>query len=165
MKKILILFIAALCTFSVEAQTKLTKVYNETINPLTQIENAVNQAKKQKKHVICQLGGNWCIWCLRLADFITKDEEINNFINDNYVYIHVNYNPKNATTAEIQKQNAQLLKRLGNPSRFGYPVLVVLNEKGEVIHLQDSAFLELDKSYDRKKVLRFLQCWTPKAVK
>ena len=97
MKKILILFIAALCTFSVEAQTKLTKVYNETINPLTQIENAVNQAKKQKKHVICQLGGNWCIWCLRLADFITKDEEINNFINDNYVYIHVNYNPKNAT--------------------------------------------------------------------
>ena len=141
--------------------------------PRTLCTNLFRQGKKDEIYkrygkdwnIREQGGGNWCIWCLRLADFITKDEEINNFINDNYVYIHVNYNPKNATTAEIQKQNAQLLKRLGNPSRFGYPVLVVLNEKGEVIHLQDSAFLEQDKSYDRKKVLRFLQCWTPKAVK
>ena len=83
MKKTLVILVATLCALSIEAQTKLNKVYNETINPLTQIDNAVNQAKKQKKHVICQLGGNWCIWCLRFADFITKDEEISNFIKDN----------------------------------------------------------------------------------
>lgn len=165
MKKSLIVFVALFCLMGIDAQNNLKKVYDENINPLTQIDEAVKKARTENKHVICQLGGNWCIWCLRFADFVEKDKEINKYINDNYVYIHVNYNPKNATTTDKKKQNTLMLKRLGNPSRFGYPVLVVLNAKGEVIHIQDSAFLEKDKSYDRKKVLRFLQCWTRKAVK
>lgn len=165
MKKAFIVFVALFCLMGIDAQNNLKKVYDENINPLTQIDEAVKKAKVENKHVICQLGGNWCIWCLRFADFVEKDKEINKYINDNYVYIHVNYNPKTATTTDKKKQNTLMLKRLGNPSRFGYPVLVVLNAKGEVIHIQDSAFLEKDKSYDRKKVLRFLQCWTRKAVK
>ena len=63
------------------------------------------------------------------------------------------------------KQAAQMLKRLGNPARFGFPVFVVLNENGEVIHIQDSSFLEQDKGYDKEKVMRFFKNWTPQAVK
>ena len=49
-------------------------------------------------------------------------------------------------------------------ARFGFPVLVILDMDGRPMHIQNSAYLELEKSYDRKKVLQFLQNWTQKAV-
>jgi hypothetical protein len=57
-----------------------------------------------------------------------------------------------------------MLKRLNNPGRFGYPVFVVLNGKGQVIHIQDSSFLEEGNGYNKEKVVRFFKNWTPKAV-
>ena len=57
-----------------------------------------------------------------------------------------------------------MLKRLGNAGRFGYPVLVVLNGEGQVVHIQDSGLLEEGKSYNQTKVLDFFKHWTPKAV-
>ena len=56
------------------------------------------------------------------------------------------------------------MQRLGNPQRFGFPVLVVLDADGRVLHIQDSSFLEEGKSYNAQKLLRFLNNWTPKAV-
>ena len=56
------------------------------------------------------------------------------------------------------------MKRLGNPGRFGYPVFVVLDGKGKVLHIQDSSFLEEGKGYDKAKVLRFFKNWTPGVI-
>lgn len=140
------------------AQNELKKVYNEEINPLTQIDEAVTKAADNGKYVVCQVGGNWCIWCLRFADFISKDSDIDGLIKENFEYIHVNYNPR-------QKSSPELMQRLNNCGRFGYPVFVVLDEKGRVIHIQDSSFLEEGKGYDKDKVLRFFKAWTPSAVK
>lgn len=147
------------------AQENLKKVYDETIDPLVQLDNAIASASQSRQYVLCQLGGNWCKWCLRLAQFVSQDEEISKLIKDNYKFIHVNYNPriKNRNSAE-QAKTDKLLKRLGNPGRFGYPVLIVLDGKGRVLHIQDSSFLEEGDSYSRNKVLRFLRNWTPSAV-
>ena len=76
-------------------------------------------------------------------------------MNDNYVYIHVNYRRKTD-----DKDMQQAMDRLGNPVRLGFPVMVVLDAEGKVLHTQDSSFLESGEGYDRKKVMRFLQCWT-----
>ena len=143
------------------AQAQLKKVYNDSINPMEQIDKALAQAGEQGKFVICQVGGNWCPWCLRFADFITKDDEIAKVIDDNFVYIHVNYNPRKSND---ETRDKAMLKRLGNPGRFGYPVFVVLDAQGNVIHIQDSSFLEEGKGYDKEKVMRFFNNWTPKAV-
>lgn len=147
------------------AQENLKKVYDETIDPLVQLDNAIASASQSRQYVLCQLGGNWCKWCLRLAQFVSQDEEISKLIKDNYKFIHVNYNPRirNLNSAE-QAKTDKLLKRLGNPGRFGYPVLIVLDGKGRVLHIQDSSFLEEGDSYSRNKVLRFLRNWTPSAV-
>lgn len=147
------------------AQENLKKVYDETIDPLVQLDNAIASASQSRQYVLCQLGGNWCKWCLRLAQFVSQDEEISKLIKDNYKFIHVNYNPRirNRDSAE-QAKTDKLLKRLGNPGRFGYPVLIVLDGKGRVLHIQDSSFLEEGDSYSRNKVLRFLRNWTPSAV-
>ena len=164
MKRILtiaVLAVALLATVAnAQEQTALKKVYNEDINPLEQINQAVAQAQAEGKFVICQVGGNWCPWCLRFAEFITTDSTINAVVEENFVYIHVNYHPRKAT-----EWSAAMMKRLNNPERFNFPVFVVLDEQGNVLHIQDSSYLEEGKGYNKEKVLRFFQNWTPKAVR
>ena len=43
--------------------------------------------------------------------------------------------------------------------------VIWLDEDGEVIHIQDSSFLEEGQGYSQEKVLRFFKNWTPKAVR
>ena len=155
------------------------KLYDEDLNPIVQINEAIAKAQSERKFVICQVGGNWCPWCLRFADFITNDTTISRIIDESFVYIHVNYNPRKSEGAEKTALTQAMLKRLNNPERFGFPVLVVLDEKGKVIHIQDSSYLEGNDpetdehlgegnqvlGYNQEKVLRFFKNWTPKAVK
>ena len=178
MRIFLVLFVAVLFALQANAQG-LKKVYNEEINPIEQIDQALVKAKAEGKFVICQVGGNWCPWCLRFADFITNDSTISKVIEDNFEYIHVNYNPRKSGSEIQQQQAAALMKRLGNCGRFGFPVFVVLDEGGKVIHIQDSSFLEgrgsettecpgegdQEHGYNQEKVLRFFKNWTPQAVK
>ena len=164
MKRILtiaVLAVALLATVAnAQEQTAPKKVYNEDINPLEQIDQAVAQAQAEGKFVICQVGGNWCPWCLRFAEFITTDSTINAVVEENFVYIHVNYHPRKST-----EWSAAMMKRLNNPERFNFPVFVVLDEQGNVLHIQDSSYLEEGNGYNKEKVLRFFQNWTPKAVR
>ena len=166
MKKFLALMLFfALLPVAAGAQDGMKKVYDEQVNQLTQIDQAVKQAKADGKFVVCQVGGNWCPWCLRFADFITKDAEIAKLVKDNFVYIHVDYSPKRFKEDPARKERSEkMMKRLGNPGRFGYPVFVVLDGKGKVLHTQDSSFLEEGKGYSKDKVVRFFKNWTPKAV-
>ena len=162
-KRIFIALFAALVALTGSAQTGLKKVYDESVNPIGQIDQAVAKAKSEGKFVVCQVGGNWCPWCLRFADFIANDSAISKVINDNFVYAHVNYTPRKAGGEE--QQAATLMKRLNNCGRFGFPVFVVLDGSGNVMHIQDSSFLEEGQGYNQERVLRFFKNWTPKAVK
>ncbi len=157
--------LAVFFAITAAAQTNLKKIYDETIDPMEQIDKAVAKAKSQDKYVVCQLGGNWCRWCLMFADFMSKDSDITKLVDENFVYIHVNYNPRERADEAKAQKNAKLLKRLNDPGRFGYPVFVVLDGNGKVIHIQDSSFLEQDNGYNKEKVMRFFRNWTPKAVK
>ena len=167
-KKIILLLLTVISALNVNAQNslkKVYKVYNEDINPIEQIDQAVAKAKSEGKFVICQVGGNWCPWCLLFADFISNDTTISKMIDDNFVYIHVNYNPRKSKDAEKAELAKKLMERLNRPARFGFPVFVVLDEEGKVIHIQDSGLLEEGKGYNQEKVLSFFKNWTPKAVK
>ena len=155
MKKLL--FIIALLTgMGIGAQAQAPKVYDEEIDAMEQIQNAIEEARATDRYVMCQVGGNWCPWCLRFAEFATTDSVIAPLMEENYVYIHVNYSKAN--------KNLEAMKYLGNPGRFGYPAFVVLNEEGVPIHIQESESLEEGKGYSRKRVERFLRLWNKKAV-
>lgn len=159
--------LALLAVFSFVASLNaqgLKKVYDETIDPMRQIDQAVARARRDSKFVVCQVGGNWCPWCLRFADFVSKDSEIRRLVRDNFVYIHVNYNPRRSANPEKAKLAKEMMARIGNPARFGFPVFVVLDADGKVVHTQDSGYLEEGQSYNKKKVLSFFRNWTPKAV-
>lgn len=166
MKRIITLAFSMLFVVLVaNAQGALKRVYDESIDPMLQIDESVKKAKTENKFVICQVGGNWCPWCLRFADFVEKDTAVNKVVNDNFVFIHVNYNRRKTAGEEAMAKAANLMKRLNNPQRFGFPVFVVLDGDGKVLHIQDSSFLEEGKGYNEEKTLRFFKNWTPKAVK
>ena len=59
-KKLILSLLVALSALSVNAQRALKKVYNEDIDPIEQIDQALVKAKSEGKFVICQVGGNWC---------------------------------------------------------------------------------------------------------
>src|SRR5215203_3446477 len=132
------------------------KLYNPAANVKKDVAAAVTKAKKEGKHVLIQVGGNWCIWCYRYDGFVKGDTALNRITNENYVVYHLNYSPEN--------KNLDYLKTLGYPQRFGFPVFVVLDTNGQRLHTQDSGLLEKGKSYDPDKVKTFLQAWSTKAL-
>ena len=118
---------------------------------------AVKEAKEENKNVFIEIGGNWCIWCARFNDFITKDEKIDSLVKADYVVYHMNYSKENF--------NARLLAKYGYPQRFGFPVFLVLDENGRLIQTQNSWYLEDGKkSYDHDKVIEFFTDWSPSAL-
>ncbi len=162
MKKTILSLLFVMATTLAVAQTALKRVYNENTDPIAQIDSALAavRADGSGRLVICQVGGNWCPWCLRFADFATRDADIAKVLADNFAYIHVNYNPRKDSSDRAKA----LMERLGNPARFGFPVFVVLDQGGNVLHIQDSSFLEEGQGYSKEKTLRFLNAWSPKAV-
>lgn len=133
-----------------------TKLYHPYADVQKDVMAAVAKAKKENKHVLLQIGGNWCIWCYRFNDFITTDSTLRRLLDENYVLYHLNYSKEN--------KNLDYLKKLDYPQRFGFPALVVLDAWGNRIHTQDSGLLEKDKSYDFNKVKTFLINWAPSAL-
>jgi thioredoxin-related protein len=132
------------------------QLYQPGENAAQEIAKAIKKAKAEGKNVFIQIGGNWCIWCARFHDFISNDPSLDSLIKASYVMYHLNYSKEN--------YNASLLKKYGYPQRFGFPVFLVLNAEGKLIHTQDSWYLEDGrKSYDREKVISFFRNWSPQA--
>lgn len=144
-------------SFCLSALAQLPKVYDESIDPMVQLDQALKSASEQDKYVLAQVGGNWCPWCLRLAQFVKDNEEIKSLIENNFVYIHLNY-PRTGATPE-------LTERIANAGRFGYPVLVIYSRDGNILHIQDTGLLESGQGYDVEKILRTLSLWAPQAAR
>ena len=131
-------------------------IYNPDADVKAEISAAVNKASLEGKHVFLQIGGNWCPWCVKFHRFVDADPEIKKYVDENFEVVKVNYDQKN--------KNEAVLSELGFPQRFGFPVFVILDGKGNRIHTQNSAYLEKDKSYNRELVLQFFKHWSPTAV-
>ncbi|WP_143310638.1 thioredoxin family protein [Chitinophaga vietnamensis] len=139
------------------AQTlDLEHIYNPAADAKADVSAAVKEAAKENKHVLLQVGGNWCIWCKRMYKFIEEDADLKTAMDKSYVVYHLNYSKEN--------KNLPLLKELGYPQRFGFPVLVVLDAKGNRLHTQNTGLLESADSYDKKKLMEFLKQWSPAAL-
>lgn len=153
MSKYLIAFSMFFLSLSAVSQDKL---YNPDADPQKDVTKALVEAKRQGKHVLLQIGGNWCPWCVKLHHFMLETESTKQLLDESFVVVKVNYSKEN--------KNLSYLEYLEYPQRFGFPVLVVLNSNGKRIHTQDSGLLESGNGYDAKKVEGFLKNWSPKSL-
>lgn len=142
--------------FNTFAQPTTEKLYNPEADAVADIAKAVSIAKAENKHVFLQIGGNWCPWCIKLHHFMQSNATIDSILKASYIVVKVNYSKEN--------KNLPLMEKLGYPQRFGFPVLVILDQKGNRLHTQDSGLLESGNGYDAAKVITFLKNWTPQAL-
>jgi thioredoxin-related protein len=142
--------------FTLNGQNEDSQIYNPFTDANEQIQAAIDIASGNNKHVLIQVGGNWCSWCIKLHNFVNDHGQLDSLIKADFVYILVNYSKEN--------KNMDVMASLGNPQRFGFPVLVILDDKGNRIHTQNTAYLEEDKTYSEKKIREFLLNWNSIAI-
>ncbi len=131
-------------------------IYDTAADARADIQEAVRQAGSEHKNVLLQIGGNWCIWCIRFHHLVEKNDTLRQLMQANYIPVLVNYEKKNSGDA--------IWKELGYPQRFGFPVFVILDEQGNRIHIQNSAYLEDADGHSVEKVAEFLKQWSPAAI-
>jgi len=151
-----IITVSLIFLFTVSNAQEAKKLYDPTLDGMKQIKEAVGKAAKERKHVLIQYGGNWCHWCIRFDAFCKADTSISNIITANYIPVKLNYDPVN--------KNDESNAYLGNPARFGFPVFIIVDGKGKVLHIQDSGLLEEGQGYNKQKVTGFFSQWTPAAI-
>jgi thioredoxin-related protein len=150
------IFLSLLSFCQLSAAQTDKKLYDPALDGMKQIKEAISKAGASGKHVLIQYGGNWCPWCIRFHAFCNADAEITKVIDNNYILVELNYSKEN--------KNDESNVFLGNPARFGFPVFIIIDGKGKVIHIQDSGLLEAGQGYDQKKVNGFLSNWTAAAL-
>lgn len=138
------------------AKKVVVNIYNPKADAKADIDAAVAKAKKEGKHVFIQVGGNWCGWCILFHKLVDATPELKSYLHTNYETVLVNYSQEN--------KNTEVLAGLGYPGRFGFPVFVILDGNGKVIHIQNSAYLEEGQGHSVKKVMAFLKGWTVAAI-
>ena len=152
MKKTLITLLAATLFWQVNAAESIW---------LTDLPKAEALAKAENNIVLLDFtGSDWCPWCLRFHAMANGAQPIDSLIKADYVYMMAN------VSQDKKKRDYGLFREFGYPNRFGYPVFVILNGDGKVLHIQDSGVLEhcQVKGYDTAKVVTFLKMWSVKAV-
>ena len=154
------LFVLALLipffAFLLGQDAQFLKLYDPNSNALRQISEAVGKANAENKHVLIQVGGNWCPWCIKLHNFIEEHDQIDSIVKADYVFILVNYSKDN--------KNPEAMALLDYPQRFGFPVLVILDGEGKRLHTQNTLYLEEDEYYNEKRLKDFLLDWNTAAV-
>jgi len=129
-------------------------LYHPEDDAQAEIDKAVSLADKEGKHVLLQVGGNWCGWCILFDKKVKSTAVLKSTVAENFVVYHLNYSKEN--------KNKDVLDKLGNPEKHGFPLFVVLDGTGKRIHTQPSGVLEEGKGHSTEKVLAFLKEWSPK---
>jgi thioredoxin-related protein len=126
--------------------------YNQNADPATDIDYAVKIAQEEGKRILLEVGGDWCPWCNAFDKFKEDKSDVADYINDNFVLVKIYYGPGN--------YNNKFLS--GMPRLVATPHFYVLESDGTTLVSQGSEELEKGRSYDRLKVMSFLQQWTKK---
>lgn len=157
-----VLMLAGCCVVSAQTNTGTNApshpktarpaIYDESADGSKQIADALGIAAKEHKRVLLKFGANWCGWCHKLHRLFETDTNIAAILKSDYVVVMIDVN---------NGHNQDTDAKYGHPTRFGLPVLVVLDADGKQLTTQDSGKLEQGDHHDPDKVIAFLKEWAP----
>jgi thiol:disulfide interchange protein len=100
--------------------------YDETANADAQVAAAFARAQKSHKRVLIDLGGNWCVDCLVLDNFV-RLPEMRRFMAAHYEEVLVDVGRFN--------RNLQIPARFGITKRLeGVPALLIVTPDGKLVN-------------------------------
>lgn len=122
---------------------------------LEDVGRAFERAAAEKKNVLIEIGGNWCIWCRRLEAFIIRHPELLYLRSLNFVHVRVHLAQSND---EYSGEPPPIFSRL--PEIPAVPHFFVYNWEGKFLHSQETELLEDGDSYNYDEVWNFLAAWS-----
>jgi len=124
--------------------------YDPTANPFDALSAAEQRADAEDKLVLLIAGGDWCIWCHYLYEFLEKNDDLDGALHDVFVVAKVYVGNEN--------RNEQFFAKL--PKADGAPHFWVLSDRGELLKSQPTVVLEDgEKSYDKEAFMGFIDQW------
>ena len=146
-----LLAVAPVSASSTQAKHAAAGKYDPKRDPEKDIQDAVAEARRSRKRILLEVGGEWCSWCHIMDRYFEENSKLLEFRDQNFVMVKVNFSREN--------ENKSLLSRY--PTIPGYPHIYVLDANGKLLHSQDTSQLESGKSYDLEKFFSFLKRWAP----
>jgi thioredoxin-related protein len=130
------------------------KKFDPTADAKKDIRDAIILAKESNKCVILDIGGEWCPWCHRLDSLFIQNKDLDDYLNGYYILVKINVSKEN--------KNEEVLSKY--PKIEGYPHVFFLNNKGTLIHSQNTEEWEYPKNsqangYIKERVLNSLKRW------
>ena len=149
------ILVALMVTAGVAADSEYPQVgpdiYDPQVDGGTLVESALQRARAGGRMVLLDFGANWCPWCHKLHSLFIADAGVRTALERDYVLVMIDVNKRKGPA-----RNAAVDERYGNPTRYGLPVLVVLDGAGKQLATQDTGELETGDHHDPAKVLAFL---------
>ncbi|MCU0226414.1 MAG: thioredoxin family protein [Bryobacterales bacterium] len=115
------------------------------------IRNALQVAARDGKHVLLDVGGNWCSYCKLLDRFYVDNPDVLALRNRHFLYVKVNFSEEN--------QNPDALQRYGLIR--GFPHYFVLDARGKLLRSQRVALLGSRTGYQPDRFRTFLRAMAP----
>jgi thiol:disulfide interchange protein len=107
----------------------LMQPYDEHANADAAVAAAFDRARKSHKRVLIDLGGNWCVDCVVLANFL-KLPEMQRFMTVHYEMVAVDVGRFD--------RNQQIPARFGIKGRLmGVPALLIATPDGKLVNGND----------------------------
>jgi hypothetical protein len=122
--------------------------YDKQQDPAADLAATIERATAERKRIILQIGGDWCVWCGRISRYMETNERVRQLVEDHFVVMKVTDPGENAES---------FLSRY--PRVNAYPHFFVLETDGTFLHSQGTGELEHEQSYDEEVFCKFLNDW------
>ena len=130
--------------------------YDAKADPFAQLAAAVKQADAQHKLVLLVAGGDWCVWCHYLYEFLDANHDLDRALHDVFVVQKVYVGDDNPNTEFFA----------GLPKADGAPHFWIVSGKGQILESQPTVVLENGKkSYDKAAFAAFIDRWRERGAK
>jgi protein disulfide-isomerase len=97
------------------------------LNWMTSYEDALNQAKAEKKPVLLFFtGSDWCGWCHKLENEVLDTMEFSDSASGKFIFVVVDFPMKKALDAKLTAQNKELQKKFDVK---GFPTIILIDDQ------------------------------------
>lgn len=109
-------------------------------------------AKRDGRHILMVVGGDWCPWCRKFADYIEENQTVSTILAKSYVIMKVNVSDETTNTGFLNPY----------PVIDTYPHLYILDADGKLLRSQSAELLQARSSYREDAMATVLQKFAPK---
>lgn len=153
-RKLLFLTVAAIvpaCAKQPDHSAYVVDHYDPARDASADLAAAVQRASAEHKNILMIVGGDWCVWCHYLEDYLQAQDDVRAAFAQSFVILKVHYSREHPNAAFLANY----------PPRTGYPDFFVLDASGALLAQQNTGELEEGRSYNRERMLAFAQRWRP----